>query len=145
MSTPETHDNSKPPLADAIGSVLPCPFCGCNAPHPALRMGFPVSVWCPACGATGPERLTGPEADQAWNDAKLRHESPPIALPTEYACVVCGMKTRRPDGMTSLDWIHNLANWCEGHRQQHSPPNKEVSDAGPLTPELKPKREPGIR
>jgi hypothetical protein len=24
-------------------------------------------------------------------------------------------------------------------------PNKEVSDAGPLTPELKPKREPGIR
>jgi len=26
-----------------------------------------------------------------------------------------------------------------------SPPNGEVSDAGPLTSELKPKREPGIR
>jgi hypothetical protein len=35
-------------------------------------------------------------------------------------------------------WLVELARRCKGH-------NKEVSDAGPLTPELNPKREPGIR
>lgn len=55
-------------LAAPPGSaLLPCPFCGCSAPHPALRRGFPVEVWCPNCGARGPERLTGREADEAWS------------------------------------------------------------------------------
>jgi NTP pyrophosphatase (non-canonical NTP hydrolase) len=31
-------------------------------------VGFPVSVQCFKCQSTGPERLTGREADQAWND-----------------------------------------------------------------------------
>ena len=58
---------------NSITELKPCPFCGCNAPHPAPRCGFPVSVWCPSCGATGPEKLNGLAADNAWND---RRESP---------------------------------------------------------------------
>lgn len=65
MSENVTND---PFLADQPGFVLKrCPFCGCNAPHKALRIGFPVQVLCPSCGALGPEKLTGREADVAWN------------------------------------------------------------------------------
>src|SRR5665647_1604781 len=69
--------------APALGSVIRCPFCGCNAPHHALRIGFPVSVWCPACGATGPERLTGQEADEAWNTRTSPMRPPPTSELTE--------------------------------------------------------------
>ncbi len=67
------------PTAQAAGSKLErCPFCGCNAPHPALRRGFPVEVWCPNCGARGPERLTGREADEAWNVRRTQTVDPKL-------------------------------------------------------------------
>ena len=74
MNTPKPHENPSSPSAGASGSALfSCPFCG-YVPRPASRMGFPVAVLCPMCGATGPEAITGPEADKAWNDAKCRQE-----------------------------------------------------------------------
>lgn len=43
-----------------------CPFCD-GTPMPASTVGFPVSAHCPNCLATGPEKLTGREADAAWD------------------------------------------------------------------------------
>lgn len=49
---------------------------------------------------------------------------PPIALPTEYQCVICGGKIRRIKGMTSLSWIKSVATWCQEHRQKHAVMNQ---------------------
>lgn len=48
--------------------LLPCPFCGA-APekHPQRTTDPRLVVWCEACGADGPEALTGEEAITAWN------------------------------------------------------------------------------
>lgn len=61
-------ENAKTGSPPAAGSeLLPCPFCGEPSPRPAPRMGFPVHVLCPNCGATGPGKLTAQEADREWN------------------------------------------------------------------------------
>ena len=44
----------------------------------------------------------------------------PIALPSEYSCVVCSDRLRRPDDITGLGWIKLVATWCEGHRKLHN-------------------------
>jgi len=63
MSAPD------PNLADKPGYVLkPCPFCGSVEIERALRMGWPVQTGCKSCGACGPFKLTGCEADTAWNE-----------------------------------------------------------------------------
>lgn len=49
-------------------NLNPCPFCGSTSIRAALRLGCPVAAQCSDCGATGPDKLTGREADQAWND-----------------------------------------------------------------------------
>lgn len=49
-------------------TLNPCPFCGNTNIEPAPGMGFPVWVKCGQCECTGPSKLTGREADQAWND-----------------------------------------------------------------------------
>ena len=48
--------------------MKPCPFCGSNDIEPARRIDCPVSGRCRACGAKGPSKLTGREADAAWDD-----------------------------------------------------------------------------
>lgn len=65
-----TPDSSSAPAGLELAR---CPFCRCNAPHHAQKSGFPVEVWCPSCGARGPERLTAREADEAWNERE-EHE-----------------------------------------------------------------------
>ena len=57
-----------PYLADKPGFVLkPCPFCGSDKVLKAFRIGFPVSTQCQDCYTSGPLKLTGREADTAWN------------------------------------------------------------------------------
>ena len=57
-----------PHAADKLGFVLkPCPFCGRRVLKKASRVGLFVSTRCLYCGATGPERITGREADRDWN------------------------------------------------------------------------------
>jgi hypothetical protein len=51
-----------------------CPFCWSDEIEPARRSGFPVQATCLNCGAEGPTKLTGREADIAWNG--LREWSP---------------------------------------------------------------------
>lgn len=64
-----------PYIADKPGFVLkPCPFCGSDKIQKARRMGFPVATLCLQCCAEGPQRLTGREADIAWNN---RNEAKP--------------------------------------------------------------------
>ena len=64
---PQTPPTAKP-LAPASGSaLLPCPFCGGVEIAPAPRYSFPVATRCNTCGATGPQKLTGREADRDWN------------------------------------------------------------------------------
>lgn len=45
-----------------------CPFCGSTNIAHGDRRGFPVAASCVNCGAQGPSKLTGREADNAWND-----------------------------------------------------------------------------
>lgn len=54
-------------------TLNPCPFCGSTNIHAALRIGCPVAAACADCGAAGPDKLTGREADQAWNDRIAFH------------------------------------------------------------------------
>lgn len=81
----------------APGSVfVPCPFCASADIAPAPRYSFPVSTRCNDCGATGPQKLTGREADAAWAlravsvppNAKLFLSGTP-APDAEYD-VICG-------------------------------------------------------
>lgn len=61
-----------PYLADKPGFVLkPCPFCNSRDIEKAPRRDFPVATQCRGCGAEGPAKLTGREADTAWNNRKL--------------------------------------------------------------------------
>lgn len=54
--------------ADKPGFVLkPCPFCGSKAIQKAPRQNWPVTTLCLDCCAEGPQKLTGREADTAWN------------------------------------------------------------------------------
>ena len=74
-----TQDQPKSELAEPTGSVfVPCPFCGSVDIAPAPRYSFPVSTRCNDCGATGPQKLTGREADAAW---ALRATSAPPNAP----------------------------------------------------------------
>ncbi len=45
----------------------PCPFCGSTNIKKAARRDFPVWTECLECGTTGPDRITGRDADAAWN------------------------------------------------------------------------------
>lgn len=56
-------------------SLLPCPFCGQKTILNSSRIGFPVATACGQCRAEGPLKLTGIEADEAWN---IRAESDEI-------------------------------------------------------------------
>jgi len=51
MSTPETHDNSKPPLADAIGSACPS-CCSTNTVREREDSVLGWIVRCNDCGWT---------------------------------------------------------------------------------------------
>lgn len=54
--------------ADKPWFVLkPCPFCGSSDIQKAARRDFPVFTECRQCYTTGPAKLTGREADTAWN------------------------------------------------------------------------------
>ena len=54
--------------------LKPCPFCGNPHPFKADKRGFAVWTQCGDCGARGPEKLTGSEADKAWNTRKEQPE-----------------------------------------------------------------------
>ena len=43
----------------------------------------------------------------------------PVALPSEYTCVICADRFRREAGISSLEWIKLLATWCAFHRKAH--------------------------
>lgn len=49
------------------GELKACPFCGSDGISNAERIGFPVEACCTTCRAQGPSKLTGREADEAWN------------------------------------------------------------------------------
>lgn len=64
---------------------------------------------------------------KTWAEPSIIKNDTPVALPTEYQCVVCAERTRRTEEMTSLQWIHHVAEWCAEHRQKHSRPEKETT------------------
>lgn len=65
---PCDHDECRKTQCDENGNRLCyCPFCGSSDVAAAPRFGFPVSVVCVNCGATGPSKLTALEANSAWN------------------------------------------------------------------------------
>ncbi len=47
--------------------MKPCPFCKSENIELAPRVGFPVQIQCCNCGALGPLKLTGREAEATWN------------------------------------------------------------------------------
>ncbi len=50
----------------------PCPFCGSSDIVKAPRFGIGVTTSCRDCEAEGPIRITGREADAAWNKREVR-------------------------------------------------------------------------
>lgn len=75
--------------ADKHGYVLKtCPFCGSDKIVKALRIGFPVATSCEHCRAEGPSKLTGREADTAWNKR----------VPIETTLVNAEPSTYQPNG-----------------------------------------------
>ena len=58
---------------DDPGFMLkPCPFCGSTSIVKGRRIGWPVATQCGDCGAEGPVKLTGREADAAWNKRQAK-------------------------------------------------------------------------
>jgi len=69
--------------ADKPGYVLkPCPFCGSSNIQKAARRDFPVWTECLECRTTGPAKLTGREADTAWNQRSEVKSSVPCQQST---------------------------------------------------------------
>lgn len=66
MSDYELHPD------DPEFKLRPCPFCGSSRIQRARRIGFPVSTFCGDCQADGSSKLTGREADAAWNKRETK-------------------------------------------------------------------------
>lgn len=49
-----------------MDNLKPCPFCGCEKPHPS-----PIVVWCPDCDAEGPHYVS-PALDMDHNESIAR-------------------------------------------------------------------------
>ena len=76
--------------------MKPCPFCGSEDIEPARRIDFPVAARCRACGAQGPSKLTGGEADAAWGDQtphQIRSEVARLGTPDNPRFRVLWMNT----------------------------------------------------
>jgi Lar family restriction alleviation protein len=75
--------------------LRPCPFCGSSNISKARRIDYPVWTQCLSCDACGPLKLTGREADAAWN---VRKEAKPAPTPSRTAecgrCKGSGVKMR---------------------------------------------------
>jgi Lar family restriction alleviation protein len=70
-----------------------CPFCGEEDIQPAPRRDFPVASRCRECGAEGPEKLTGADANAAWNERKdERYDKLRQAVDTLLYEVQAGLK-----------------------------------------------------
>lgn len=88
---PTTPTECSKPFAQASGSVLPCPFCGCR--HKSGMVGWDHATRmtgvrryyyrCFSCGTLGPEAGSQAEALNAWNlrapntELSDRHQTPP--------------------------------------------------------------------
>lgn len=70
------EEQPEPVKAQTQNAMEPCPFCKGEDIRPAPRRGFPVWAHCNTCGCEGPEKLTGIEADAAWNKRAERRLAP---------------------------------------------------------------------
>lgn len=91
----------------------------------APRYGFPVSTTCRKCGATGPVMITGPEADQAWDNRPLNGKptTPESkALPLEASdLMTMALDGQTPPILRVLATYAIASNWIQLYGGKRSP------------------------